>query len=77
MIKDPSPSQEPPHPLKLHSSGGLLTPPDMMDFYETCNLSLLPSNEHIQNVIMDLSPNKEPPYPPQLQQSLIILLEAS
>ena len=58
-----------------HSSGGFLTPSNMMDFYENLNLSLLSSKEHIQNVIKDPSPSQEPLCPPKLQQSVIILQE--
>ena len=50
---------------------------NMTDFYETWNLSLLSSNEHIKNVIKDPSPSQEPPRPPKLQQSVIILHEGS
>ena len=46
---------------------------NMMDIYETWNLSLLLSNEHIKNVTKDPSPSQEPPCPPELQQSVIIL----
>ena len=44
----------------------------MMDFYETLNLGLLLSNEHILNVIKDPSSSQEPQCPPKLQQSVII-----
>ena len=46
---------------------------NMMDLYETLNLSLLSSNEHIKNMIKDPSPSQEPPRHPKLQQSVIIL----
>ena len=42
VIKDPSPSQEPPRPPELqqchHSSGWFLITSNMLDFYETWNL---------------------------------------
>ena len=50
---------------------------NIADYYETWNISLLSSKEHIQNVIKDHSPNQEPPRPPKLQQSVIILQEDS
>ena len=50
---------------------------NMTDFYETLNLSLLSSKEHIKNVIKDPSPSQEPPCPPKLQQSVLILQEGS
>ena len=46
---------------------------NMTDFYETLNLSLLSSNEHIKNVIKEPSPSQEPPRPPKLQNTVIIL----
>ena len=49
----------------------------MLDFYETENLRLLSSIEHIQNVIKDPNPSQEPPRPPELQQNVIILQEGS
>ena len=55
----------------------LLTPSNMTDFHESWNLSLMSSNEHIQNMIKDPRPSQEPPHPPKLQQSGIILLEGS
>ena len=60
-----------------HSSGGFLLASNMTDFYETWNLSLFSSNEHIKNVIKDPSSSQEPPCPPELQQSVIILQEGS
>ena len=50
---------------------------NMTDFYETLNLSLLSSNEHIKNMIKDSSPSQEPQRPPKLQQTVIIFQEGS
>ena len=49
----------------------------MSDFYETLNLSLISSKEHIKNVIKDPSLSQEPPRPLKLQQSVIILKDGS
>ena len=77
----PGPSQEPPQPPRLqqchHSSGGFLTPSNMMDVYEILNLNLLSSKENIKNVIKDPSPSQEPPRSHKLQHSVIILEEGS
>ena len=77
VIKDPSPSQEPPHPHKLqqchHSSGGFPRPLFMTDFYETWNVGLLSSNKHIQSISKVQSPNQEPVLPPNLDQSIFFL----
>ena len=81
VIKDPSPGQEPPRPTKLQQSvivlQKFLMASNMMDFYETWNLSFLSSNEQIKDVIKVPSPSQEPPCPPELQQSDIILQEGS
>ena len=50
---------------------------NMADFYVTCTLSLLSSNEHIKNGIKDPSPSQEPPQPPKLHESVIILQKGS
>ena len=50
---------------------------NMADFFETLNLSLLSSNEHIKNLIKDPSPSQEPSRPLKLQQSVIIRQEGS
>ena len=49
----------------------------MTDFYETWNLSLFSSEEHIKNVIKDPAPVKNLNNPPKLQQSVIIPKEGS
>ena len=48
----------------------------MKDFYETLNLNLLPSKEHIKNVINDPSPSQEPPHPPKLEQNVIFFQQS-
>ena len=49
----------------------------MSDFYETSNLSLLPSMEHINKDIKGPSPSQEPPRPPKLQNIVNILQQGS
>ena len=46
---------------------------NMTDFYETSNLSLLSSKEHIMTVIKDPSPSQEPPLHNILNSSRVSL----
>ena len=67
--------------LEAEWDPGLKCPPPAPSCEENMpplvGLSLLSSNEHIENVIKDPGPSQEHPRPLKLQQSVIILQEGS
>ena len=50
-------------------------PLNRTDLYKTGNMSLLSTNEYIQNMIEDYKPSKEPPSPPNFHQTIITFLD--